>query len=84
MYIQWIDFYLMWIHSYGQADNFQPVFVTKSIKYSGKKVGRKFDDFLKLIFPWKKLVWSESSNLAESKYVLGFMFRRHWEKKSAQ
>ena len=75
-----MDEYLLVTDTYGQVHNFQLVFVTKSIKYPRKKVGRKFDDFSKLIFSWKKLVWSESSNLAESKYVLGFMFRRHWAK----
>ena len=72
--------FLLVMDSYGQVDNFQPAFVTKSMNYPRKKLGRKFGDFSKWTFSCKQFVWSESSNLAEFKYALGFPLRRHWAK----
>ena len=37
--------FLAIMKSYGPVDNFQPVFVTKLMKYPRKKDGIKFDDF---------------------------------------
>ena len=40
-----MDGFLLVMDSYGPVDNFQPIFVTKLMKYSKKKDGIKLDDF---------------------------------------
>ena len=61
-----------------QVDNFQQVFVTKSVKFPAKKEEEKSGVFRKTHFSSIRLVWLESSTLAELKYVFGFGLRRPW------
>ena len=40
-----MDGFVLLMDSYSHVDNFQPVFVTKSMKYPRTKDGMKYDDF---------------------------------------
>ena len=64
--------------SNSQVDNFQQVFVTKSVKFPAKKEEEKSGVFRNTHFSSIRLVWLESSTLAELKYVFGFGLRRPW------
>ena len=76
--------FLAVMKSYGPVDNFQPVFVTKLMKYPRKKDGLNFDDIWRFFRPKDWYGAKPQTLIAKFGYVLGFTLRRYWAKESAR